>query len=257
VTLHEALATGSRQAVRQRLLVSVAESREDVTAAQALRYRVFVEEMGAKIGAWRSAVERDRFDPFCEHLIVRDQPTGQVIGTYRLLTPERAQRLGTYIAEREFDISQFAPVRETLAELGRACVHPRFRRGAAIMLLWSGIAQFIRARGYRHLFGCASIAMNDGGANARQVYEAVARDHLAPEGFRAIPLSPVRCAGTDDAAKPEIPALLKGYLRLGAWICGPPAWDPEFNTADLLVILPLERVEARYARHFLHAANTA
>jgi putative hemolysin len=201
----------------------------------------------------RSAVERDRFDPFCEHLIVRDLPTGQVIGTYRLLTPERASRLGSYIAEREFDLSRFEPVRATLAELGRACVHPRYRRGAAIMLLWSGIAHFIKARGYRYLFGCASIAMSDRGANALNVYDWVARDHLAPEAFRAIPRSPVRDDGAPDSAKAEIPALLKGYLRLGAWICGPPAWDPEFNTADLLVVLPLERVEARYARHFLHA----
>ncbi len=255
--MHEALAAGLPRAARQRLQVSVAESREDVTAAQALRYRVFVEEMGAKIGAWRSAVERDRFDPFCEHLIVRDLPTGQVIGTYRLLTPERASRLGTYIAEREFDLSRFEPVRATLAELGRACVHPGYRRGAAIMLLWSGIAQFIKARGYRYLFGCASIAMSDGGANARNVYESIARDHLAPEEFRAFPRSPVEGSSMRDAARAEVPALLKGYLRLGAWICGPPAWDPEFNTADLLVVLPLERVEARYARHFLHADNGA
>ena len=257
MTPREVLAAGLPPAARQRLQVSVAESREDVTAAQALRYRVFVEEMGAKIGAWRSEVERDRFDPFCEHLIVRDLPTGQVIGTYRLLTPERASRLGAYIAENEFDLSRFEPIRPTLAELGRACVHPGYRRGAAIMLLWSGIAQFIKARGYRYLFGCASIGMSDGGANARSVYESVARDHLAPEEFRAVPRSPVEAAGMQDVAKAEIPALLKGYLRLGAWICGPPAWDPEFNTADLLVVLPLERVEARYARHFLHTESGA
>ena len=162
MTLQDALPVGLRCDAHQRLAVSIAESREDVLAAQGLRYLVFVEEMGAQIGAQRSAVERDRFDPFCEHLIVRDLSTGQVIGTYRLPTPERAERLGAYIAEREFDLSGFAAERTTLVELGRACVHPRYRRGAAIMLLWSGIASYIKARGYRYLFGCASIAMNDG-----------------------------------------------------------------------------------------------
>ena len=83
------------------------------------------------------------------------------------------------------------------------------------------------------------------------MYAKIARLHLAPEKFRAIPHKPVVCPWPVEGAAAEVPVLLKGYLRLGAWVCGPPAWDPEFNTADLLVLLPLERVEARYARHFL------
>ena len=246
--------TALRDVARPRLSVSMAETREDVRAAQRLRHRVFIDELGAHIAARRSDVERDRYDPFCEHLIVRDRETQEVIGTYRLLTPQRAERLGTFISADEFDLSAFDALRGTLAEVGRACIHPAYRSGAAIMLLWTGIARYVLSRNIRYLFGCASIGMDDGGGNARSVYEAVAAQHLAPPEYRVTP----RRAGvpTVHADKPaQIPPLLKGYLRLGAWICGEPAWDPDFNTADLLVLLPLERVESRYARHFLRGTG--
>jgi putative hemolysin len=183
---------------------------------------------------------------------VRDRESQEVIGTYRLLTPQRAERLGTFISAEEFDLSAFDALRGTLGEVGRACIHPAYRSGAAIMLLWTGIARYVISRNIRYLFGCASIGMEDGGANARSVYEALAEDHLAPPAYRVTP----RRAGVPSAPAYEpaqVPPLLKGYLRLGAWICGEPAWDPDFNTADLLVLLPLERVEARYARHFLRS----
>ena len=234
-----------------RLAVLIAETREDVRAAQRLRHQVFIEELGARIGARRSDLERDRYDPFCEHLIVRDRQTSQVVGTYRLLTPERAKRLGTFISGEEFDLRALDALRGSLAEVGRACIHPAYRSGAAIMMLWTGIARYVMAQGIRHLFGCASIGLEDGGANAHGVYDEIAARHLAPEAYRVTPrrsLAPPTAPGDE---RPRIPPLLKGYLRLGAWICGEPAWDPDFNTADLLVLLPLEHVEARYARHFL------
>src|SRR5215470_1458292 len=231
------------------LSVSFARSREEVRDAQRLRHRVFIEEMGARSGAQLKSVERDRFDPFCEHLIVRDRARGQVIGTYRVLTPERAARLGTFISGIEFDLAPLERLRGGLAELGRACIHRDYRSGAAIMLLSSGIASFIRAQGIRHLFGCASIGMEDGGANALAVYAAVASHHLAPVQYRVMPYTPVAHVAAE-CANARIPALLKGYLRLGAWVCGEPAWDPEFNTADLLMLLSLERLDSRYARHF-------
>jgi putative hemolysin len=245
-------ASAPRDVARPRLSVSVAETREDVRDAQRLRHRVFIDELGAHLGAHRSDVERDRYDPFCEHLIVRDRETLEVIGTYRLLTPQRAERLGTFISAEEFDLSALDALRGSLAEVGRACIHPAYRSGAAIMLLWTGIARYVMSKNIGYLFGCASIGMEDGGANARSVYEAVAAQHLAPAEYRVTP----RRLGVPTAPAHEpahIPPLLKGYLRLGAWICGEPAWDPEFNTADLLVLLPLERVEARYARHFLRS----
>ena len=106
--------------------------------------------------------------------------------------------------------------------------------------------------------GCASIAMTDGGANALRVYREVAAKHLAPIECRVFPRHPLAgrddLSATDAVGSASIPALLKGYLRLGAWIGGEPAWDPDFNTADLFVLLPLSRLEARYARHYFRAA---
>ncbi|HEX8010326.1 MAG TPA: GNAT family N-acyltransferase [Casimicrobiaceae bacterium] len=240
----------------QGLVISIAQSREDVRCAQQLRHRVFVEEMGARLGAQGNGVERDGFDPFCEHLIVREGRSGEVIGTYRLLTPERAQRAGTFIAEREFALEALAPLRPHLAELGRACIDRRYRNGATIMLLWSGIARYVKARGIRYLFGCASIASDDGGLNASAVYARLIADHLAPAEYRVVPRKPFALCDVPANTLSRVPALLKGYLRAGAWICGAPAWDPEFETVDLLVLLPLARVEARYARHFLGEAVT-
>lgn len=234
----------------QRLLVSMACSPREVKEAQRLRHRVFVEEMGA--AAPHGTLERDRFDPFCTHLIVRDRETSQVVGTYRILTPERAATLGSFMAEREFDLGRFAGIRHQLAEVGRACIDARYRHGSTIMRLWSGLASYAIERGYRFLFGCVSLGFGDR-VDAAAIYRGIPPVHIAPEAYRVEPRSPLpRVSAAADA--PRLPALLKGYLRAGAWVCGEPAWDAEFGTADLLVLLPLEHVEGRYARHFLREA---
>ncbi len=126
------------------------------------------------------------------------------------------------------------------------------------MLLWQGILRFMRERGYGYLIGCASIGMGDGGANAVRIYELTAPRHLAPIEYRVRPrnvlLTPDQVAPLAAGQLPVLPPLLEGYLRVGAWIGGEPAWDPEFDTADLFLFMPLVRVEARYARHYLRAA---
>ena len=232
-----------------RLRVSMAYSPEEVKEAQRLRHRVFVEEMGAH-AAGAGRLERDRFDPYCKHLIVRDQVTGDVVGTYRILTPERAAALGAFMAEREFDLTRLAPLREQMVEVGRACIDVHYRCGSIIMLLWSGLASYTQSRGLGYLFGCVSVAFRESEFDSYAIYERLAERYLAPAEYRVLPRTePPRRVG---AAGAPVPPLLKGYLRAGAWICGEPAWDPEFGTADLPVLLPLHRVESRYARHFLH-----
>jgi putative hemolysin len=232
----------------QRLLVSLARSPAEVKEAQRLRHRVFVEEMGAAVPQGR--IERDRFDPFCRHLIVRDRDSGEVVGTYRVLTPERAATLGTFMAEREFDLVRFAPIRGQIAEVGRACIDAKYRSGATIMLLWSGLASYCLSRGYRFLFGCVSLGF-DASIDAAALFRSIPEVHIAPWAYRVEPRSPLPKAAARADPLPRLPALLKGYLRAGAWVCGPPAWDREFGTVDLPVLLALERVEQRYARHFL------
>ena len=241
----------------RRLSVGLATTRDDIAAAQRLRYRVFVEEMGARIATRRPGHDEDPFAAWCAHLVVRDEGSGSIVGTYRILTAERAKRLGTYYADSEFDLTRLARLKPAMAEIGRACIDARYRTGATIMLLWQGIAQLLRERGADYLIGCASVGMGDGGGNAMRVYRHLAARHLAPIEYRVFPRHPLALRDDDDpadSAAPAVPPLLKGYLRLGAWIGGEPAWDPDFNTADLFVFLPLAQVEARYARRYLQAA---
>jgi putative hemolysin len=243
------------------LRVGLARSAADIEAAQRLRWRVFAGEMGARLAARSDGRDVDCFDDFCEHLVVRDERDGTVVGTYRVLTAERARRLGTFYAETEFDLTRIERLKPGLCEIGRACIDPAWRGGAVLMLLWQGIATLMRERGSRHLIGCASIPMDDGGANARRVWRDLAPAHLAPIEYRVFARDPLiaREAEPDapdgcDRAAASVPPLLRAYLRMGAWIAGDPAVDADFRTADLCMLLPLERVEARYARHWLKAA---
>jgi putative hemolysin len=231
----------------QRLRVSIARTPDEVRDAQRLRHRVFVEEMGAPAAAG-GRLERDRFDPFCKHLIVRDRLSGDVVGTYRILTPERAAALGSFMAEREFDLARLAPIRGEIAEVGRACIDAPYRCGAIIMLLWSGLASYAMERGFGYLFGCVSVGLGEA-SDGYAIYERLAPRHLAPPEYRVLPRTELARRGPGSNTPP--PPLLKGYLRAGAWICGEPAWDPEFGTVDLPVLLPLGRIERRYARHFV------
>jgi putative hemolysin len=256
---HEAV-----DARRPRLELVRATSTKDIEAAQRLRFRVFVEEMGARIVARVPGRDEDSFDPWCEHLIVRDRLTEEIVGTYRILTAERARGHGTFYADTEFDLTRVAALKPSFIELGRACVHPAYRTGATLLLLWQGIAQLMMERNCTHLIGCASVTMRDGGANALAIWRDIAPDHMAPIEHRVFPrhsLLTQHPSGTAAvpmaAAAPgmaRLPPLLKSYLRMGAWIGGEPAWDPDFNTADFFMLLPLARVAARYARHYRAAA---
>ena len=232
------------------LEVSLAARPKEVLEAQKLRYRVFAEEMGASLPSRTPGVDHDLYDPFCEHLIVRDTATHEVVGTYRILSPEKAATIG-YYAENEFDLTPLAPLRPSLVEIGRSCVHPDYRSGATIMLLWSGLAQYMLSQGYNYLMGCASISMRDGGHAAASLYKQLSAQHLCPEEYRVAPLCPLPIQALDQNRAPELPPLIKGYLRAGAWIGGEPAWDPDFNVADLHILLPMAKVAHRYARHYL------
>ncbi|MBK7793979.1 MAG: GNAT family N-acetyltransferase [Betaproteobacteria bacterium] len=241
----------------RQLKVELAQSPSEVRAAQRLRYRVFAEEMGAEVKGREPGLDEDFFDPWCEHLIVSDSITGEVVGTYRILTADRARQLGTFYSDTEFDLTRLFMLRPRMVEIGRACVDARYRSGPAIMLLWQGLAQFMRERSYEYLIGCASVSMQDGGINAQQVFQHVRQRHLAPIEYRCSSAPTVATRRERSCRRRRTrahPSLLKGYLRLGAWIGGEPAWDPDFNTADLFVFLPLARVEPRYARHYLGAS---
>jgi putative hemolysin len=245
---------GARRAGKPRYTVALARSEAERREAQALRWRVFAEELGARLPSRTPGVDHDIFDPYCEHLIVREETGGEVIGTYRMLAPEAARRIGCLYSESEFDLTRLQLLRERMLEIGRSCIHPEHRSGAVILLLWNGLARFMAERGCTYLAGCASMSMADGGVAAARVARTLSATHLAPLEYRVFPRCPLPLEGLDDGLKAELPPLLKGYLRCGAWVCGEPAWDSEFNTADFFVFLSLAHVESRYARHYLGAA---
>lgn len=243
----------ARETSSQWLTVGLARNLGEVREAQRLRYRVFAEEMGASVPGREQGIDCDLFDAYCDHLLVRDAVTAEVVGTYRILTGAQAQKLGGFYADEEFDLTRLQHLRGSAVEVGRSCVHPDYRDGTTISMLWSGIGAYMLRRNYEYLIGCASIGMADGGHAAASIYRRIERTHLGPIEHRVFPRCELPLDTLDHGIAAVIPPLIKGYLRLGAYVCGAPAWDPDFRTADLFVLLPLSRMTSRYARHFLRA----
>ncbi|WNZ07082.1 GNAT family N-acyltransferase [Streptomyces sp. 11x1] len=246
-----------QSATPTRYIVTLAGSEEDVRAAQRLRHEVFAGEMGALLASPQPGLDVDPFDAYCDHLLVRDTLTGQVVGTYRLLPPERAAVAGRLYSEGEFDLGGLDAIRPSLVEVGRSCVHPDHRDGAVISLIWAGIARYMVQGGHEWLAGCCSVPLGDGGALAAGTWDRVRTRNLAPEEYRVRPLLPWVPKDEAPQGRTELPPLLRGYLRLGAWVCGEPAHDPDFGVADLYVLLSMRRVDARYLRHFLSLVPAA
>lgn len=240
-----------------RLEVAWARDAAEVNAAQRLRYQVFAQEMGARLDTAGAAagLDVDRFDPFCDHLLVHAGPVeeGIVVGTYRVLPPARARAAGGYYTDTEFDLAPLAPLRGRALELGRSCVHPAWRSGSVILAMWSALASYMQRHGLETMIGCASIGITDGGANAAALWRALRRTHLAAPRWQVTPRHPlpdVEAAGGIAIAPP----LLKGYLRCGARVIGAPALDSAFGTADLPLMLRMEDMAPRYRRRLLKAA---
>ena len=197
----------------------------------------------------------DLFDPYCEHLLVRaparDGRPGPVIGTYRVLTPANARRVGGLYSDNEFDLTRLRPMRGRMVELGRSCVHPDWRTGGAILALWGALAEFMHRNDLDTMIGCASISMRDGGHFAASLWAKLRETHLAPIHCQVTPRLALPVDELQQDLPVEPPALIKGYLRCGAKVLGAPAWDPDFNTADLPMLLRLEDLPGRYRKHFI------
>ncbi len=237
------------------LCCELAKTQAELEEAQRIRFKVFGEEMGAKLPSAATGLDIDRFDMFCDHLLVRDQMNNKVVGTYRILPPEQAKKSGGYYSETEFDMSSLQHLRARMAEVGRSCIDADYRDGATITQLWAGLAEYIMKNGHEYLIGCASVSMNDGGHYAASVFNKVYKLHAAPDEYRVTPHHRLPVESLNGNLDVIIPPLIKGYLRMGAYIAGEPAWDPEFNCADLFILLPVSRINARYARHFLRKAS--
>lgn len=249
------------RAVRQpqiHLQAMWARHADEVLEAQRLRYRIFVEEMGARLSppaGTPPGVDIDLFDAYCEHLVVRtvetDTEPSEVVGTYRVMTPDAARRVGGFYTETEFDLTRLHALRPKMIELGRSCTDARFRKGGVVMLLWSKLAEYMQCNKLQITFGCASMPMRDGGHAAASLWSLLRGKHLASieHQVRArLPL-PVDELRSDLAVEP--PALIKGYLNCGAKVLGAPAWDPDFGTADFPMMLDLNELPASYRKRFI------
>ncbi len=245
------------------LQVRLAESEGDIKAAQALRYRVFYETLGARAAVEIRDLRRDfdRFDERCDHLLVLDHSCGSgpeaVVGTYRLIRRTAAARLGGFYSAGEFDISRLVACPGEILELGRSCVDSAYRQRSAAQLLWSGIAAYVFRYNISLMFGCASLPGIDPDALAVPL-SYLHHYHLAAAPLRAralanryvemcrLPFSeidPVR-------ARAGLPPLIKGYLRLGGFVGEGAVIDHDFNTTDVCIVVKTDLVTGKYSRHY-------
>lgn len=227
---------------------------EDIRRAQALRFEVFGNEMGAKLASAHLGTDKDEYDDVCDHLIVEDTQKQLIVGTYRILPPEAAKKVPSLYSEHEFDLSNLTKIRNQIIEVGRSCVHKDYRSGSVIALLWSGLADYVTQHNGGYLAGCASVSLADGGSLAINLYRQMAERYMVPSEWKVFPLNPLPEAiqhlpDSDSPVQP--PALIKGYLRAGSYIGGEPAWDPDFNCADFFMLLPMKKVTSRYNKHFI------
>jgi L-ornithine Nalpha-acyltransferase len=236
------------------LEVKVTADPKEIQEAQRLRFEVFNLEMNKGLEAsYASGLDGDEFDPICDHLIVRDLKSQEVVGTYRLLLGSRAKRNLGFYSEREFNLQNIKQLGGELLELGRSCARKDFRDKSLIPLMWDAIAQYVKKHRVRYLFGCGSVYTTEA-SEAMAYFSMLKRKYYSPETFRVYPMSEFQCEATAENLKAaehaalflKLPSLIKGYLRLGAVVCGPPALDREFGTADFLVLLDMHKLRQDY-----------
>lgn len=226
--------------------VSLATTLAEVRACQRLRYQVFNAELGEGLeSSHASGLDRDHFDVICDHLLVREAQTGEVVGTYRMQTGYRAKGNAGYYSEEFFDFAPYERMRGELLELGRACVHRDHRDSSVLLLLWKGIFRYAQETGARYLIGCSSLTSQDAGDGVA-LFERLRGSHLAEHDLQTMPKPGHELSAMQAQPTAVItPRLLRTYLELSAKICGPPAIDREFKTIDLLTLMDLDRIPAR------------
>ncbi|KHO25924.1 GNAT family N-acetyltransferase [Mycolicibacterium setense] len=261
--------SAASDAPRYTLLLS-ADS-ELIEAAQRLRHDVFTSEPGFALAGgtpeFAAGRDADRFDEHCDHLLVREDRTGELVGCYRMLPPPGAIAAGGLYTATEFDVRGLDPLRPSLVEMGRAVVRADHRNGAVVLLMWAGILAYLDHSGYDYVAGCVSVPVagnSDGppGTQIRGIRDFVRRRHAAPAEHTVYPYRPVVLdgRGLDDIEPPSrttVPPLMRGYLRLGAQVCGEPAHDPDFGVGDFPALLDKRRADVRYLKRLRSVSAAA
>jgi putative hemolysin len=229
-----------------------------IEAAQRLRHEVFAAEPGFTMPTTAdTGRDLDRFDDHCDHILVREDRSGELVGCYRMLPPSGAIAAGGLYTATEFDVRALDPLRPSLVEMGRAVVRADHRNGAVVLMMWSGILAYLDRCDYDYVAGCVSVPVYEAetgdppGRLIRGVRDYVSRRHAAPAELTVHPYRPVVIdgRGLDDIeppSRPAIPPLMRGYLRLGAQVCGEPAHDPDFGVGDFPALLDKRQADVRY-----------
>jgi putative hemolysin len=237
-----------------RFEVKITKDSGEIEEAQRLRFEVFNLEMQKGLQAsYRNGLDVDEFDAVCDHLIVRDLKSRQIVGTYRLLLGSRAGASIGFYSEHEFDLTRVKRLEGELLELGRTCARKDFRDKALIPLMWKTIVNYASRHGVRYIFGCGSLYTMEP-VEVGKCFAMLRKKYYAPEAYRVFPVATRAFAGLETEAKcagspaffQRLPSLLKGYLRAGAWVCGPPALDAEFGTADFFILLDFSKLGGDY-----------
>jgi L-ornithine Nalpha-acyltransferase len=256
--------------IPDKVSVSLAHSADEIRAAQKLRYRVFYEEYNAVADeeARQSGMDADEYDSITDHLIVKDEslPEGpsQIVGTYRLLRRDVAEKHGRFYTSGEFDISPLLESGAMLLELGRSCVLAPYRTRPVLQKLWQGIAHYIAEHNINLMFGCASLHGTDVQAISHQL-AYLYHHHLASANLRprALPDRYVNMNLHDKDSLDEkkifmsLPPLIKGYMRLGASIGDGAVIDNQFNTTDVCIVMPTHMVTEKYLKHYQRVTNNS
>lgn len=244
------------------LEVRLATTMAELDAAMRLRFEVFnLELQEGLLSSYERGYDKDAYDAYCDHLIVKDLQFGEVVGTYRLLRQKVADENIGFYSENEFDLGKLKQAAKEeggeLLELGRSCIAETHRSFTTINLLWNAITRYAIERNVTHLLGCGSLHLSDT-LEVQQVYSYLRAKHFAAEKYRVYPLEGCRMSlSCEDqsqmdsrAAMKKLSPILKGYLRTGAVICGAPAYDEEFGTADVLVLMEMANLADRYRQHY-------
>jgi putative hemolysin len=241
-------------------LVKIAETEQEVTAAQRLRFEVFNREMNEGLSSsWHTELDQDQYDEYADHLIVIDKnkDKDKVVGTYRMLKKSIADSNGGFYSEGEFDLTNLKKLPVEILEMGRSCVDKHYRSNGVINYLWAGIVKYLELHEVKYLFGCGSLHTHDVD-EVSEIYSYLKSKYYAEEKYRVYPSQKCIIPGLRDdvdisntrTIMKKIPPLLKGYFRLGALICGEPALDVEFGTTDFFILLPTDQITKRYQNHY-------
>lgn len=237
------------------LRVCWASTDKDIERVQKFRFRIFSEEYTPKFPKDHLGLDIDAYDRLCQHLMLVDNASEEIVGSYRVIPPSAAQQIGSMYCESLFDLSPLKHIQPHTVEIDRSCIDKNYRNGSTILLMWKMIFQFVQQHRFEYIMGCSSMSIDDGGHAAFVLHERLKKlNHYSSEFFIKA-LNPVVLGEFVPTGKVSIPPILKGYLNLGAKVCSEPAFDALFNTADYLTLLKVSEMKTNYMQRFTRIAS--